>query len=162
MLDMFSEFADVGQARSSKKRSRAFAAMMGVVGISCGMLANAADWSDTSIGWRYGTKFAEPYNTADISKTITTPTKAASGKWLQNPSLSLSRLISNIITTNKNNTITAPTYTSTNTIAKNSAFNSSQRQAALKNANTKNSAACTGLRAVITCVAANINMAENT
>jgi nucleoside-specific outer membrane channel protein Tsx len=32
--------------------------------------AHAADWSDTSISWRYGTKFAEPYNSEDISKHI--------------------------------------------------------------------------------------------
>jgi len=30
----------------------------------------AADWSDTYIGYRYGTKFAEPYNTKDITKNI--------------------------------------------------------------------------------------------
>lgn len=32
--------------------------------------AQAADWSDTSIGLRYGTKFAEPFNKNDIAKTI--------------------------------------------------------------------------------------------
>ena len=32
--------------------------------------ATAAEWSDTSIGYRYGTKFAEPFNTRDISKNI--------------------------------------------------------------------------------------------
>ena len=32
--------------------------------------ANAADWSDTYIGYRYGTKFAEPFNNQDISKSI--------------------------------------------------------------------------------------------
>ncbi|WP_298831778.1 outer envelope protein [uncultured Piscinibacter sp.] len=32
--------------------------------------AAAADWSDTSIGYRYGTKFAEPFNSEDISKNI--------------------------------------------------------------------------------------------
>jgi hypothetical protein len=30
----------------------------------------AADWSDTSLSWRYGTKFAEPFNNQDISKNI--------------------------------------------------------------------------------------------
>jgi nucleoside-specific outer membrane channel protein Tsx len=34
------------------------------------MSANAADWSDTSVGIRYGTQFAEPYNGKDISKEI--------------------------------------------------------------------------------------------
>ena len=32
--------------------------------------ADAAQWSDTSIGWRYGTKFREPYDANDISKNI--------------------------------------------------------------------------------------------
>ncbi|MBA5636583.1 outer envelope protein [Duganella sp. LX20W] len=32
--------------------------------------AQAADWSDTSLSYRYGTKFAEPFNNQDISKSI--------------------------------------------------------------------------------------------
>ena len=32
--------------------------------------ATAADWSDTSIGLRYGNKFAEPFNPNDIKKAI--------------------------------------------------------------------------------------------
>ena len=32
--------------------------------------ATAETWSDTSIGWRYGTKFAEPFETNDIHKDI--------------------------------------------------------------------------------------------
>ncbi|WP_077035201.1 outer envelope protein [Pelomonas sp. KK5] len=36
---------------------------------ACGA-AQAADWSDTSIGYRYGTKFAEPYGSNDIHKNI--------------------------------------------------------------------------------------------
>jgi len=35
----------------------------------CGVV-QAADWSDTSIGYRYGTKFAEPFNNNDIAKSI--------------------------------------------------------------------------------------------
>ncbi|MGZ3240585.1 MAG: outer envelope protein [Burkholderiaceae bacterium] len=31
---------------------------------------HAADWSDTSLSWRYGTKFAEPFNNQDIAKNI--------------------------------------------------------------------------------------------
>lgn len=30
----------------------------------------AADWSDTALSWRYGTTFAEPFNSEDISKHI--------------------------------------------------------------------------------------------
>jgi len=36
---------------------------------ACG-LAQAADWSDTYVGYRYGTTFAEPFNTKDITKNI--------------------------------------------------------------------------------------------
>ncbi len=32
--------------------------------------ARAFDWSDTALSWRYGTNFAEPYNSHDISKHI--------------------------------------------------------------------------------------------
>jgi len=32
--------------------------------------AAAAEWSDTSIGWRYGTKFREPFIAEDITKNI--------------------------------------------------------------------------------------------
>lgn len=39
--------------------------------------ALAADWSDTSIGWRYGTKFAEPFNNQDIKKNIINFTHAS-------------------------------------------------------------------------------------
>ena len=35
----------------------------------CGFV-QAADWSDTSVGYRYGTKFAEPFNNNDIAKSI--------------------------------------------------------------------------------------------
>jgi nucleoside-specific outer membrane channel protein Tsx len=37
---------------------------------ACGSVAQAADWSDTSISYRYGEKFAEPVNDKDISKSI--------------------------------------------------------------------------------------------
>ena len=32
--------------------------------------SQAADWSDTSLSYRYGTKFAEPFNDNDITKNI--------------------------------------------------------------------------------------------
>lgn len=38
--------------------------------IACASLPAAAQWSDTSIGIRYGTKFREPYIADDITKTI--------------------------------------------------------------------------------------------
>ncbi|OYV27300.1 MAG: hypothetical protein B7Z82_05890, partial [Halothiobacillus sp. 20-54-6] len=44
---------------STRKKSRLLIGSIGMVlGISG---AQAADWSDTSLSWRYGTKFAEPY-----------------------------------------------------------------------------------------------------
>lgn len=36
----------------------------------CSLSTQAADWSDTSFGYRYGTDFAEPFNTKEISKNI--------------------------------------------------------------------------------------------
>ncbi|MGO4382034.1 outer envelope protein [Pseudoduganella sp. RAF53_2] len=44
----------------------------GVVALALGAAQPAAafDWSDTSVGYRYGTKFAEPYNPNDIHKHI--------------------------------------------------------------------------------------------
>ena len=46
------------------------AAALAVISTAAMASAQAADWSDTSIGYRYGTKFAEPFNTQDISKNI--------------------------------------------------------------------------------------------
>ena len=86
---------------------------------------------------------------------------AATGKWRQNPFRKLSMLTSSIITTNKNNTITAPTYTNTKVMDKNSALSSIQRPDAWKNANTKYKAACTVLLAVMTRKAANSMTTEN-
>lgn len=43
--------------------------------------AQAAEWSDTSIGVRYGTKFAEPYNGRDIEKTIVNLTHVSGYKY---------------------------------------------------------------------------------
>src|SRR5476649_95630 len=54
------------------------------------------------------------------------------------------------MTTNKNSTITAPTYTSTSTIPKNSASSSTQMTALLKKHSTSSSAEYTGLRDKIT------------
>ena len=43
--------------------------------------AAAADWSDTSIGLRYGTKFHEPFNSQDITKSIVNLTHASGYKY---------------------------------------------------------------------------------
>ena len=50
--------------------------LKGVTALAVGALffaaqpVNAADWSDTYLGYRYGTKFAEPFINEDISKSI--------------------------------------------------------------------------------------------
>ena len=58
--------------------------------------------------------------------------------------------ISNIITTNKKSTATAPTYTTTKIIAKNSAPNKTNNPDALTKLKIKNKTEWTGLRALIT------------
>jgi nucleoside-specific outer membrane channel protein Tsx len=45
----------------------------------CG--AHAADWSNTAIGWRYGTKFGEPFIEKDITKNIFNLTHASGYKY---------------------------------------------------------------------------------
>ena len=39
--------------------------------------AMALDWMDNSIGYRFGTKFAEPYNPEDIRKSVINLTHAS-------------------------------------------------------------------------------------
>ena len=46
------------------------AALMGGTLMLASFSASAEIWSDTYIGWRYGTKFAEPYETNNIHKNI--------------------------------------------------------------------------------------------
>jgi hypothetical protein len=46
--------------------------------------AYAADWSDTSLGYRHGNKFREPFNTNDISKDILSFTHASGYKYGSN------------------------------------------------------------------------------
>ncbi|MFC5512429.1 outer envelope protein [Massilia jejuensis] len=51
--------------------------------LSCAA-AGAADWSDTSISWRYGTRFAEPFNPEHIKKHIFALTHASGYKYGSN------------------------------------------------------------------------------
>lgn len=61
------------------------AGAVAVLAFATGMQqASAADWSDTSIGYRYGTKFAEPYNTKDLEKHILNVTHASGYKYGSN------------------------------------------------------------------------------
>lgn len=41
-----------------------------IAAFACGVSAHAADWSDTSIGYRFGTQFAEPVNANAVAKDI--------------------------------------------------------------------------------------------
>ena len=66
------------------------------------------------------------------------------------PARSSAKSTSSIMTTNRNSTATAPTYTTTRIMARNSAPSSTNSPAALKKARIRNSTACTGLRATIT------------
>lgn len=51
---------------------------------TAGVTAQAADWSDTSIGVRYGESYAEPFNTKDIKKGIINLTHASGYKYGSN------------------------------------------------------------------------------
>ncbi len=66
---------------ASRKISKTLAAGMGIISILAGISAIAADWSDTSIAWRYGTQFAEPFETNDITKHIVTLTHVSGYKY---------------------------------------------------------------------------------
>ncbi|WP_020653580.1 hypothetical protein [Massilia niastensis] len=46
--------------------------------------AQALDWSDTAVSWRYGTRFAEPFNPEHIKKNIYALTHASGYKYGSN------------------------------------------------------------------------------
>lgn len=48
---------------------------------ACTGTAGAAEWSDTSIGYRYGTKFGEPFESNSINKSIVNLTHASGYKY---------------------------------------------------------------------------------
>lgn len=48
---------------------------------ACAGTAGAAEWSDTAIGYRYGTKFAEPFESNSINKSIVNLTHASGYKY---------------------------------------------------------------------------------
>jgi nucleoside-specific outer membrane channel protein Tsx len=51
---------------------------------TCGFTAQAALWSDTSIGYRYGTDYAEPFNPNAIAKSIINLNHASGYKYGSN------------------------------------------------------------------------------
>lgn len=59
-------------------------ALIGGLIASAGLSAQAADWSDTALGYRYGTSFAEPFNQNDIRKNIVNLTHASGYKYGSN------------------------------------------------------------------------------
>ena len=61
------------------KRAAVFAAIA-----ACGITAHAADWSDTSLTYHYGNKFAEPYESNDITKNIVSLTHVSGYKYGSN------------------------------------------------------------------------------
>lgn len=72
---------EIEPAKPTRRNGKILAAAIGTIGIALSIAANAADWSDTSIGYRYGTKFAEPFNTSDISKNIINLTHVSGYKY---------------------------------------------------------------------------------
>ena len=57
------------QGRVLRPHTSIMATLLGLSGLLM-QSTHAADWSDTYIGYRYGTKFAEPYGPNDITKNI--------------------------------------------------------------------------------------------
>ncbi|WP_234413693.1 outer envelope protein [Ideonella sp. A 288] len=51
---------------------------------TCSLTTHAAEWSDTSIGYRFGTSFAEPFNPQDIRKNILNLNHASGYKYGSN------------------------------------------------------------------------------
>ncbi len=65
-------------------RGRLSSACLSTLLACCAVTANAADWSDTSVSWRYGSDFREPFNPADIKKHIFALTHASGYKYGSN------------------------------------------------------------------------------
>jgi hypothetical protein len=58
--------------------------ILGTALFAASVKALAVGWSDNSLGYRYGTKFAEPYNRADIAKHIVNFSHASSYEYGSN------------------------------------------------------------------------------
>ncbi len=67
--------------KSSVSNRLKLAGLIGATVLGSSANLYAADWSDTSIGWRYGTKFAEPFEGNDISKNIMNLTHVSGYKY---------------------------------------------------------------------------------
>jgi hypothetical protein len=74
---------------SERTRAAAFAAtgflaVAATIAATVALPAAAADWSDTAISWRYGQRFREPFNPADIKKHVFALTHASGYKYGSN------------------------------------------------------------------------------
>lgn len=67
-----------------KPLSAAVSASLVLLAAAGASSAQAADWSDTSIGYRFGTQFAEPYNPKDVTKNIVNLTHVSGYKYGSN------------------------------------------------------------------------------
>ena len=89
-------------------------------------------------------------NASMSSTKITNPIIIPKGRYCATPLLKPTKLILSIITTNKNKTASAPTYTIIRSNAKNSAPTRIKKPATEKNVTISHSTECTGLFAKIT------------
>ncbi len=65
----------IRSARAAAVHAAVLAALLAAAG------AHAADWSDTALGYRYGTRFAEPYISDDIAKHVVNFSHASGGQY---------------------------------------------------------------------------------
>ena len=74
-----------GQHCSKKSTGKFLAITAGVIGMTISFMANAADWSDTFVGYRQSSKFQEPGSgTTDIRKDIASFTHVSGYKYGSN------------------------------------------------------------------------------
>ena len=125
------------------------------------MLSSIIKLDDTELIYNSSENF-QPPKTTPSSRKITKAVKMPTGTKFENLVFVFFGSALSIITTNKNNTATAPTYTTTSNIAKNSAFNKMNKPAADKNDSINQSTECTELDEKITHTADEIVTNENT
>lgn len=76
--------ADNGRQQRTLSKSKIVKPILmaiGALGMTLTATAQAANWSDNSLSWRYGTKFAEPYEGNDITKNILNFTSVSGFKY---------------------------------------------------------------------------------
>lgn len=83
---MNTKYSRVVPTPSVRTTTRAFLAGLAGMCFAAGPWAsvNAATWSDTYVGWKYGSKFAEPFNRSDIAKNVVTFGHASGYKYGSN------------------------------------------------------------------------------